>query len=185
MGSEAASEVERSSNITHVGQLRLMPATFTACPTAIVEAPIEIVWGLLTNFAGWGSFYNVRVLSVEPPGPAAVGQRMRGESGPRWLHLEITFEFTRIEVHRKLEMDIRFPFGISVREDLDCVAIDDGQCRVNYHCHFQFAAGWRGALLRRLLGRRLTTGPADSLARLKRAAEKMHTEQKQAEQTHA
>ena len=162
-----------------------MPATFTACPTAIVEAPIEIVWGLLTNFAGWGSFYNVRVLSVEPPGPAVVGQKMRAESGPRWLHLEITFEFTRIEVHRKLEMDIRFPFGISVREDLDCVAIDDGRCRVNYHCHFQFAAGWRGALLRRLLGRRLTTGPADSLARLKRAAEKMHTEQKQAEQTHA
>jgi hypothetical protein len=113
----------------------------------------------------------VRVVSVEPPGPAVIGQRMRGESGPRWLHLGVTFEFTRLEVHRKLEMDIRMPFGISVHEDMDCVAIDDNRCRVNYHCHFQFPAGWRGSLLRRLLSRGLTTGPADSLARLKRAAE--------------
>ena len=154
-----------------------MPATFTACPTALVEAPIEIVWGLLTNFAGWGTFYDIRVLSVEPPGPAAVGQRMRGESGPRWLHLGGWFEFTRIEQHRKLELDIGLSLGITVHEDLDCLAVDVARCRVNYHCHFGFPAGWRGTLLRRVLSRGLTTGPADSLSRLKRAAEKKYAEQ--------
>src|SRR5580692_5256663 len=114
-----------------------MPPSYLVCPTAVVEAPVETVWQLLTYFAGWGNFYDVRVVSVEPPGPAVIGQRMRGESGPRWLHLGVTFEFTRLELHRKLEMDICMPFGISVHEDMDCVAIDDSRCRVNYHCHFQ------------------------------------------------
>ncbi|HUE17858.1 MAG TPA: SRPBCC family protein [Planctomycetaceae bacterium] len=153
-----------------------MPATFTACPTAIVDAPIDVVWNLLTEFAGWGKFYDVRVISVEPPGPAAIGQQMRGESGPRWLHLGVSFEFTRIETHRKLELDIKLPLGITVHEDLDCVPLDDHRCRVNYHCHFAFPEGWRGGLVRRLLSRGLTERPADSLSRLKRAAEQAHRE---------
>jgi hypothetical protein len=148
-----------------------LPATYTACPTAIIEAPVAVVWKLLADLAGWGSFYDVRVQSVEPPGPAVVGQKMRGESGPRWLHLGVSFEFTRIELHRKLEMDVKLPLGITVHEDLDCLPVDERRCRVNYHCHFGFPAGWRGTLLRRLLSRGLVEGPADSLSRLKRAAE--------------
>lgn len=145
--------------------------TFTACPTEIVEAPIEVVWKLLTDVSGWGSFFKVRVISVEPPGPAAVGQRMLA-GGPRWLHLRMSFEFTLLdEPHHKLELDARFPLGITVHEALDCVPIDGGRCRVNYHCHFGLPGGWRGVLLRVMLSRRFTAGPADSLRRLKRAAE--------------
>ena len=145
---------------------------YLACPTEIVEAPVGVVWKLLTNISGWGSFFNVRVTSVEPPGPAAKGQRMLGESGPHWLHLGVSFEYTLIdETHHKLELDARFPLGITVHEALDCVPLEGGRCRVNYHCHFGLPGGWRGALLRFLLGRRFTAGPADSLLRLKRFAE--------------
>jgi hypothetical protein len=51
----------------------IMPTTFAACPTEIVKAPIDVVWKPLTDFAGWGSFYDVRVGGVEPSGPAVVG----------------------------------------------------------------------------------------------------------------
>jgi hypothetical protein len=146
---------------------------------AIIDAPIEVVWRLLTDLAGWGSFYDVRVISVEPPGPAVIGQQIRGESGPRWLHLGVSFEFTRIETHRKLEMDIKLPLGITVHEDLDCVSLDGNRCRVNYHCHFYFPDGWRGTLLHCLLRRELTDGPADSLSRLKRAAEQAHRDSRE------
>ena len=133
------------------------------------------MWKLLTNISGWGSFFDLRVISVEPPGPAAKGQRMLGESGPRWLHLAVSVEYTLIdETHRKLEMDARFPLGITVHEALDCVPLEDGRCRVNYHCRFGFPGGWRGRLMRVLLSRRLKAGPADSLLRLKRAAEQEH-----------
>lgn len=56
-----------------------MTPLYTACPTETVEAPIGVVWQLLTDFSVWGSFFDLRVISVEPPGPAALGQRMRGE----------------------------------------------------------------------------------------------------------
>src|SRR5580658_9999394 len=153
----------------------MMTTNYTACPTGIVEAPVGVVWKLLTNLAGWGSIFDFRVTSVEPPGPATKGQRMLGESGPRWLHLGMSFEYTLIdETHYKLELDARFPLGITVHEALDCVPLEGGRCRVNYHCHFGFPGGWRGRLLRVLLSRRLEEGPADSLSRLKRAAEQEH-----------
>jgi hypothetical protein len=152
-----------------------MTTTYLACPTDIVEAPVDVVWKLLTNMSGWGSFYNGRVISVEPPGPAALGQRMLGEPGPRWLHLGISVEYTLIdEIHHRLELDVRFPLGITVHEAMDCVPLADGRCRVNKQCHFGFPGGWRGRLMRVLLSRRLKAGPAESLTQLKRAAERAH-----------
>ena len=130
------------------------------------------MWKLLTNISAWGSFFNLRVTSVEPPGLATKGQRMRGEAGPRWLHLGVSFEYTLIdETHYKLEVDAGFPLGMTVHETLDCVPFGDARCRVNYHCDFGFPDGPRGRLMRVLLSRRLKEGPADSLSRLKRAAE--------------
>ena len=157
-----------------------MTTNYLACPTEIVEAPVSVVWKLLTNISGWGSFFDVRVTGVEPPGPAIKGQRMIGESGPRWLHLGVSFEYTLIdEPHHKLEMDATLPLGMTVHEALDCVPLESAQCRVNYHCDFGFPAGWRGQLARVLLSRGLKEGPADSLVRLKRAAEQEHRNRKE------
>jgi hypothetical protein len=47
------------------------------------------------------------------------------------------------------------------------------RCRVNYNCDFALPAGVRGAILKRLLGQSFDTGPADSLSRLKREAERV------------
>jgi hypothetical protein len=147
-------------------------SNYVACPTGIVEAPVGIVWMMLTDISGWGSFYNVRVISVEPPGPAIKGQRMLGEAGPRWLHLGVSFHYTLVDAtNYKLELDARFPIGITVHEAIDCIPLDGERCRVNYHCNFGFPSGWRGRLTRILLSLRLKDGPADSLMRLKHGAE--------------
>jgi hypothetical protein len=143
------------------------------CPTDVVEAPIDTVWRLLTEPAGWGGFFDVRIARIDPPGPAQVGQRILAESGPRWLHLRVCFEFTHIDAERHLlGLSIAFPLGVTVREDLTASAISDGRCRVTYGCDFGFAQGWRGWLARLLLAREVKVGPADSLARLKAAAER-------------
>lgn len=150
--------------------------TVSSCPTDLVDAPIETVWALLTEPAGWSSFYDLRVIRVEPPGPARVGQRIFGESGPRWLHLAVTLTYTAIDVsQRSLRLEVQMPLGVAVREELSCSPINDRQCRVNYHCHFSLPSGWRGALLRLLMRRELRVGPVDSLRRLKQAAEQSFT----------
>jgi hypothetical protein len=148
---------------------------FASCPTDVVNAPVEVVWSLLTDAAGWGDFFDIRVRRVEPPGPAVIGQRWVGESGPRFLHLKVSFEFTRIDAeHHKLGFTATLPLGITVREELDCAPVGAKQCRVNYHCNFAFLEGLRGRVTRLMLRRELVAGPADSLLRLKRAAERAY-----------
>lgn len=143
-----------------------------SCPTALVNAPIDIVWRLLTEPTGWTEFFDIRVTRIDPPGPAVVGQRIYGDSGPRFMHLVVTLEYTKIDVGRRtIGVNVQLPLGVTVCEDLSCSAVSDSQCQVNYHCKFGLPAGWRGAIARIALRRELEAGPADSLSRLKRAAE--------------
>lgn len=134
-----------------------------------------MVWRLPTDISGWGRFFDVRVLSAEPEGGAVPGQRMRGESGPRWLRLPVSFTYTLVdgEGHR-LELDGRLPTSITVREVIDCIPLESARCRVNYHCNFELPPSWQGRLTRVLFSRGFREGPVDSLRRLKRAAEAEH-----------
>ena len=148
--------------------------THLACPTAIVEAPIEVVWDLLLNTADWGKFYDVKVLSVDPPGQAKSGQRLIGNPGPRFLPLRLVFDFTEVDtMSHRLRLDGRLPLGIRVREDLRVLPISARRCRVNYNCDFSLPPGLKGRVLWLLLQRGFDTGPADSLSRLKREAERV------------
>jgi hypothetical protein len=150
---------------------------YASCPTGVVNAPVEVVWTLLTHPEGWGDFYNVRITAADPAGPAVVGQTVFAQSGPEFLHLKVQFRFTEIDaLNYKLGFDARFPFGVTVREDMSCIPLGQQQCRVNYHCGFGFPTGWRGAVLHFLMRRRLDSGPADSLARLQREAERLYAE---------
>jgi hypothetical protein len=146
---------------------------FASCPTAVVNAPAEVVWALLMDPAGWERVFDGRVAGIDPPGPAVVGQKVCGETGPRIFRLKLTFRMMEIDPdHHRLRLEVKLPFGINVEEDLRCTALDDIRCRVDYRCNFDFPRGWRGSLVRVLLNRRLDAGPEDSLSRLKRAAER-------------
>jgi hypothetical protein len=146
--------------------------TAVSCPTAVVNAPIDIVWALLTEPADWAGFFDIRISNIAPPGAASVGQTIHAESGPQFLHLGVTLEFTEIDVARRtIGLTVQLPLRITVLENLSCSVVSDTQCRVNYHCAFGLQRGWRGAIARIILRREIEIGPADSLSRLKRAAE--------------
>jgi hypothetical protein len=76
----------------------------------------------------------------------------------------------------RLGLNVHLPFSIQVREDLECISLDNTRCRVNYHCDFRLPAGWRGVILRPVLRRELDRGPIYSLSRLKRAAERRYAD---------
>jgi hypothetical protein len=145
------------------------------CPTDVVDAPIEVVWGLLTDPAGWGGFFDLRVRDVDPPGPAHVGQRLRAESGPAFLHLKVSVEFTQIDASdHRLGVKVVLPLGVVVSEDMHLAPVKADRCRVTYGCDFSFPNGLRGSIVQALLQREVRVGPAESLARLKAAAERAY-----------
>ena len=61
--------------------------TLNVCPADTVHAPVERVWDLLMQPAGYGRFWEFTVERVEPEGPAMVGQKFVGWTKPlcrRW-----------------------------------------------------------------------------------------------------
>lgn len=146
--------------------------SYTSCPTEVVDAPIERVWSLVTRPEEWGNFYDLVVTRVTPRGSAKVGQQVAGVT-PAWgIRFRISGRIIEVnESTHRLRIDFRMPFGLRVGEEMRLTRIDRAKCRVTYSCNFEFPRGWRGKLLRLMVGNELETGPADSLARLKRAAE--------------
>jgi hypothetical protein len=158
-------------------QERLM--TKLSCPTSLVNAPVDVVWKLLMEPAGWSKVFDIRITHIEPSGPAALGQVICGETGPRIFRLVVSLEFTEIDsARRTIGLNVRLPLGITVREALSCSPVGDTQCRVNYRCDFGFPMGWRGVIARVILRRELEVGPEDSLLRLTRAAELRYCQMK-------
>jgi hypothetical protein len=148
--------------------------SYLSCPTTVINAPLDLVWALLVTPADWASVFDVRLVGVDPPGPAVAGQVVHGETGFAMFHLKLTFRVREIDPKsHHLGLDVKLPFGLGVREDIQCTPLDERHCHVHYRCDFDFPAGWRGAAMRAVLGRRLDSGPADSLSRLKRAAERL------------
>ena len=153
--------------------LQETPMPYVSCPTAVINAPVDVVWALLMEPAAWGGVFNVRVGSIDPPGRAIVGQKICGETGLRILHLKLTFRMIEIDLdHHRLCLDVQLPFGIMVHEDLSCTPLDADHCRVDYRCNFDFPRGWRGSLAKILIHHGFDSGPEDSLSRLKYAAER-------------
>lgn len=86
----------------------------------------------------------------------------------------MVFDFTEVDaLNHRLGIDGRLPFGIRVRENMMVALINSTRCRVNYNCHFELPMGLRGQILWLLLRRGFDNGPANSLSRLKREAERL------------
>jgi putative SOS response-associated peptidase YedK len=62
--------------------LQEAPMRYVSCPTAVVNAPVDVVWALLMQPSVWEGVFDVRVGSIDPPGPAIVGQKISGEPPP-------------------------------------------------------------------------------------------------------
>lgn len=75
--------------------------TKISCPTALVNAPIDVEWMLLTEPARWTEFFDIRITRIDPSGPVVVVQRIYGETGPRFLRQGVTLDYTEIDAVRR------------------------------------------------------------------------------------
>jgi hypothetical protein len=67
-----------------------------SCPTAVINAPVDVVWAFLIEPVAWGGVFDARVGSIDPPGPAIVVQGNR----PSILHLKLTFRMIEIDPYQ-------------------------------------------------------------------------------------
>ena len=126
--------------------LQEAPMPYVSCPAAVIDAPVDAVWALLVEPAAWGGVFDVRVGSIDPPGPAIVGQKISGETGPR---MKLTFRMIEIDLdHHRLRLDVNLSLGITVHGDLSCTPLDVDHCRVDYRCILIFTGDGEAHWLR-------------------------------------
>lgn len=107
--------------------------TIRLCPIATVNAPLERVWGLLSNPEGYATWWDARTRSITPPGLALPGQRIEAESralGRRW-EVAITVEAVDEPGHT-LRLTTRLPLRIMVYNFITCTALDPSTCRISF-----------------------------------------------------
>jgi len=146
--------------------------TLRVNPIAYVRVPAEKVWDLLVEPANYARWLDARLRSVDPPGRAQAGQRLRAQA----IILGIPWELQMIvedveEARRGLHVMTLLPMGISIFDHITCIPLDDSSCQVSLGCEFTFSPVWWGRLLERYASRQLYQAVASALSRLKLSVE--------------
>jgi ligand-binding SRPBCC domain-containing protein len=107
----------------------------TVCPSGVAATSPERVWAVLTTPERFGQWLqDAAVVSINPRGPAAAGQRIdlaaRG-FGRQW---PVTIEVGAVDAgHRWIDLTVRLPFGIINREHVTLAELSAERTLVRFN----------------------------------------------------
>lgn len=107
---------------------------FSTCPIAVVKAPAERVWNLLSEPANYDQWWDAQTGAITPPGSAQPGQRIEAGAtalGRQWNLINITVEHVD-PTRRAIDLTTRLPLGITVHNHITCLPLDAATCRVSF-----------------------------------------------------
>src|SRR5262245_5046539 len=107
------------------------PVVVTACPAALVDAPVERVWSLLVDPRRWDEWADARFEAAEPEGTMKVGQRLRFSAaglGRRWT-VRVAVRGVAPERH-SLDLEIATPLGVVNHEHVSVTEAAGGRAHV-------------------------------------------------------
>ena len=105
----------------------------SVCPTAIVAAPVEVVWRNLVQWERYLAWSDVQPERIEPEGPATAGQTITFAGKAFGFTLRFSFKVEAVNAARhQLDLHVLFPFGLQERPHIACTPIDATSCRVQY-----------------------------------------------------
>jgi len=97
------------------------------CPTAVIRAPAERVWHLITDareLARWSGTQ----LFEGPARAVSAGDRLVLRAGL----FRIVVDVLDRDPMRQLTLDIALPFGVGNRQEIQITALDAGSCRATF-----------------------------------------------------
>ena len=107
--------------------------SLSVCPIAVVEAPMEDVWELMSHPATYTSWSDAVVDYVVPEGAAQAGQHVEAHTRLPWLKLPVRIEVRGVDPTRHtLDLTTALPFGITVLNHITIVPVDADSCRVSF-----------------------------------------------------
>ena len=105
---------------------------FTVCPAAVVAAPVESVWELLSEPTLRDEWWDARTRRVVPEGKASPGQVIYLKTFPLVRHWDATLRIERVDPEKHQIQWILSGLGVINHQTTTCTAIDAVSCRVQY-----------------------------------------------------
>ena len=103
------------------------------CPAAVVAAPVECVWELLSEPTLYDEWWDARTERIVPEGKASPGQMLYAKAtglGRRW-DVTLRVEMVNPEKHQ-IQFHITLPLGTVNDQTTTCTAIDATSCHVQF-----------------------------------------------------
>ena len=101
------------------------------CPTAMIQAPAERVWHLLTTPSELRRWSGAKIVRG-PDRPLVTGDQIVFRAGLGRL-LEVRFQVTDLERLRRLALEVHLPLGIVNHEVVVITPQSNAACRVTYN----------------------------------------------------
>jgi hypothetical protein len=110
-----------------------MSAHISVCPSAIVEAPVERVWDLLTGAGGINLWVDGVIVSAEPEGALVAGQRLDLVTRALARNFAVSMDVLEVDpaTHR-VHLLIRLPLGIVNDEVMTVASAGEGRTFVQF-----------------------------------------------------
>ena len=106
---------------------------FTLCPAAVVAAPVESVWELLSEPTLYDVWWDARTERIVPEGKASPGQVLYAKTSALGRKWDVTLRVEMVNPEkRQIQLHVTLPLGIVNHATITCTAIDTTSCRVQY-----------------------------------------------------
>ena len=108
-------------------------STVSVCPSAVFEAPIDLVWELMTQPGGFDGWTDATMVSAEPEGPAQPGQRLHLVTRALGLTFAVTIAVREVDAERhRLHLVVSLPFGLVNDELVTMTDVGDGRTLIRF-----------------------------------------------------
>jgi len=101
----------------------------SVCPMAVIRAPLERVWNLLSEPANYDLWWDAKAVSILPEGHAQAGQKVHARAGGFSIFLTVDGVD---ESKHKIDFTTKFPFGITGFNHITCSALPDSTTQVSF-----------------------------------------------------
>lgn len=105
----------------------------SVCPAAVVDAPIERVWDLVTDPKSIDLWADATLVTVEPDGPVQPGQRLHLVTRALGWSFAVTIEVLEVDAgRRRLRLLVTLLLGIVNDETITMAKAGEGRTAVRF-----------------------------------------------------
>ena len=108
-------------------------STLSVCPSAVIEAPVDRVWDLVTRPEGFDLWTDATLVSAEPDGHAAAGQELYLVTKALGWTFAVRISVRNVDAERhRLGLLVELPFGVVNDKVMTLTEAGEGRTLVRF-----------------------------------------------------